>query len=133
MGAFKYIRNNERKSNRDPARKKEILTEVKKYPGIARIPKPTKLARARLLGYKAKSGYITVRIRVSKGSFRRPRPVHARRPSKTGIYFNLSASKQKVAEGRVLNVYRNMQLLGSYLVAEDGKDKWYEVLLREAD
>jgi large subunit ribosomal protein L15e len=132
MGAFKYIRKNERNSNRDAERKKEILTEVRSRPLISRMPSPSKIARAHSLGYKAKQGYITVLARVGKGSFRRPRPVHARRPSKAGIYYNLSVSKQKIAEDRVLKRYPNMKLLGSYLLTEDGKDKWFEVLLKEA-
>ena len=131
MGAFKYIRENEKKMLKDPELKKRILSETRHVPIIVRVDRPTKLSKAKTLGYKAKPGFIVLRVRVGKGGFRRPRPVHARRPSKTGLYFNLSKSKQRIAEERASKSYKNMRLIGSYYLVEDGKYRWYEILMMD--
>ena len=112
-------------------RKKEILQEVRNQPILQRVEKPTKIAKAKTVGYKAKQGYIVVRVRVSKGDFRRPRANHARRPSKSGLYYKLARSKGEIAENRALKVYKNMQVVGSYFLIEDGKNKWFEVIMAE--
>ena len=85
--------------------------------------------RAKSVGYKAKQGYVVVRVRVGKGDFRRPRPNHARRPSKSGIYYKLAVSKEQIARNRVSKVFKNMKVVGSYFLIEDGKSKWFEVIL----
>ncbi len=131
MGSFKYIQESERKLFKDKAAKRELLLTAEREPIAIRLGHPTRLTRAKMLGYRAKQGYIVVRIRVAKGSFRRPRPVHARRPSKTGIYFNLAISKRKMAENRARRVFKNMDVLGSYFITENGQYKWFEVVMRE--
>lgn len=130
MGSFKYIRDNERAIYRDRARKRELLLNAENGPIMRRVDGPTKLARAKMLGYHAKPGYAVVRIRVAKGSFRRPRPMHARRPSKTGIYFNLANNKQRVAELRAARAHSNMDIVGSYFLIENGQYKWFEVIMK---
>ena len=131
MGSFKYIHANEMALYKNNERKKEILQEVRNQPIIKRIEKPTKIAKAKTIGYKAKQGYIVVRVRVSKGDFRRPRQNHARRPSKSGIYYKLEISKEGIARDRALRVYKNMQVVGSYFLIEDGKSKWFEIVLAD--
>ena len=42
---------------------------------------------------------------------------------------NIKMNKQHIAEGRVARKFPNMQVLNSYYVAEDGKRKWFEVIL----
>ncbi|MCL4400471.1 MAG: hypothetical protein M1348_01775 [Candidatus Parvarchaeota archaeon] len=133
MGSFKYIQDNERQLFKNKALKRELLLTVEKEPLVMRIERPTRLTRAKMLGYKAKQGYIVVRMRVAKGSFRRPRPIHARKPSKTGLYFNLSISKKKMAEMRAKKVFKNMDVLGSYFIVENGQYKWFEVLMRASN
>ncbi len=131
MGASKYIAKNERLVFKDPKRRKELLMELTKKPIIYRVKKPTRLFRAHALGYKAKQGYFVVRVRISKGSFRRERPNHARHPSKAGLYFSLNISKQKIAEQRVAKKYPNADILGSYYLVENGNYKWFEVILKD--
>ncbi len=127
MGSFKYIRDNERKVFNDKA----LLMSMQGEPAIKRVERPTRLARAKSLGYKAKQGYAIVRVRVSKGSYRRPRPNHARRPSKTGLYFNLSVDKKKIAEGRARRVYKNMEVVGAYFLTKNGQYDWFEIVMRD--
>ena len=40
-------------------------------------------------------------------------------------------SLQRIAEERTARKYPNMEVLNSYWVAEDGKRKWYEIILVE--
>lgn len=108
----------------------ERLQKWRKEPPIVRIERPTRLDRARSLGYKAKKGIIVVRVRVRRGGryIRRPRKgrkttcmlVHRRTPKK-----NL----QWIAEERAARKYPNMEVLNSYWVGEDGRYKWFEVIL----
>jgi len=106
------------------------LIEWRRQPTVVRIEKPSRLDRARALGYKAKIGFIVVRVRVRKGGQRRPRPRSGRRPKRMGIYgYAPAKSLRLVAEERAARKYRNMEVLNSYYVGEDGRYKWYEVIL----
>jgi Ribosomal protein L15E len=131
MGSFKYIHANEMALYKNDERKKDILKDVRSQPIIKRVDRPTKLTKAKSVGYRAKQGYIIVRVRVGKGDFRRPRPNHARRPSKSGIYYKLAVSKEDIARERALNVFKNMVVVGSYFLIEDGKNKWFEIVLAD--
>src|SRR5215211_8876489 len=46
---------------------------------IHRTNKPSRLDRARRLGYKAKQGIVVIRSRVRRGGMRKQRPVAGRR------------------------------------------------------
>ena len=50
-----------------------------------RVDKPTRLDRARSLGYKAKTGYVIVRARVRRGGLRKPTIKGGRRAKRKGI------------------------------------------------
>lgn len=110
---------------------KERLMRWRREPRFQKIDKPTRLDRARALGYKAKHGFVIVRGRIRKGG--RKRPLYGRRgrkPSKTGISkFTSKLSLQTILEQRVNRKYPNLEVLGSYLVGEDGKYKWFESIL----
>jgi large subunit ribosomal protein L15e len=106
------------------------LMEWRRQPAIVRIEKPTRLDRARALGYKAKQGVIVVRVRVRKGGRRKPRPNKGRRPKRMGVYgFAPAKSLRLIAEERAQRKYPNLIVLNSYYVGEDGKYKWFEVIL----
>ncbi|MCE4600694.1 MAG: 50S ribosomal protein L15e [Desulfurococcales archaeon] len=109
---------------------KARLIEWRRQPAILRIEKPTRIDRARSLGYKAKQGVIVVRVRVRKGGMRKPRPNKGRRPKRMGVYgFAPAKSIRLIAEERAQRKYPNMVVLNSYYVGEDGLYKWYEVIL----
>jgi len=95
-----------------------------------RVERPTRLDRARALGYKAKQGYVIVRTRVRRGSLRKKRFKMGAKPSGMGVE-KITASKsiQRIAEERVSKHYPNLQVLNSYWVGEDGRHKYYEVIL----
>jgi len=58
----------------------------RREPTVVRIPKPTRINRARALGYKAKQGFVVARVRIRKGGLNRPRPSSGRRPKRMGVY-----------------------------------------------
>ena len=106
------------------------LIEWRKQHTVTRIEKPTRLDKARSLGYKAKQGFIVVRVKVIRGGREKPRPNSGRRPKRMGVYgFSPAKSLQLIAEEKAARKYPNMQVLGSYYVAEDGLYKYFEVIL----
>ena len=110
---------------------KERLIKWRKEKRFVKIDKPTRIDRARALGYKAKKGFVIVRGKLKRGG--RKRPLYGRRgrkPSKTGVTsFTPTKSLQWIIEERVQMKYSNLEVLGSYPVGQDGKYKWFEVVL----
>lgn len=109
---------------------KSKLIEFRKQPSIIRIEKPTLLNRARALGYKAKQGFVVVRVRIRKGGRKvKLRARGGRKPLKAGLYYTPSLSLREIAEQRAKKKFPNLEVVNSYYVAEDGKYKWFEVIL----
>ncbi|MGB9913982.1 MAG: 50S ribosomal protein L15e [Candidatus Bathyarchaeales archaeon] len=130
--AYKYIA--EAWSNPEESFVDEImqqrLVEWRKQPAIVRIEKPTRLDRARKLGYKAKQGFVVVRTRVRRGGLRKQRPRSGRRPKRMGVAkFKPAKSLRLIAEERAARKFPNLEVLNSYWVGEDGRSKWFEVIL----
>ena len=97
---------------------------------VVRIDKPTRLDRARAIGYKAKQGFVVVRVRVRKGGLNKQRPNKGRRPKRMGVYgFSPSKGYRWIAEEKAARKYPNLEVLGSYFVGDDGLYKYYEVIL----
>ncbi|HDM36182.1 MAG TPA: 50S ribosomal protein L15e [Candidatus Syntrophoarchaeum butanivorans] len=108
----------------------ERMQVWRRQPASIRVDRPTRLDRARRLGYKAKQGIIIVRTRVRRGGRRKPRYVRGRRTKGMGVHhITPRKSLQRIAEERTARKYPNMEVLNSYWVGEDGKRKWYEVIL----
>jgi len=131
MGMYKYIRD-AWKSPKQDILKNELrgrIAEWRSQPTTFRIERPTRLDRARSLGYRAKQGIIVVRQRVDRGGRMRPRPAGGRRSKRSSLRKDLNLSYQSVAEQRTAAKYPNCEVLNSYYVAEDGIYYWYEVIL----
>ncbi len=97
---------------------------------MVKLDRPTRLGRARNLGYKAKQGYVIVRIMTGRGPRERPRPKKGRKPSGMGVTkYTPQKSRRWIAEERVARKYVNMRVLNSYWVGNDHKWVWYEVIL----
>ena len=106
----------------------------RKETAVTRIDKPTRLQRARRLGYKAKQGIVVVRMRVGVGGMRKQRPRGGRRPKHLGVVrIKADVSMKQVAENRILTRYPNMKLLGSYFLYKDGMHIWFEIILADPD
>jgi large subunit ribosomal protein L15e len=114
----------------DESLMKKRLVEWRKQEVVERIERPTKLDRARALGYKAKPGFVLARVRVGKGGRRRARYHRGRKPSKAGmIHFTFGKSKQWIAEEKAQRKFVNLEIIGSYPVGEDGQYHFFEVLM----
>ena len=68
------------------------MIEWRHGPSTARVEYPTRLDRARSLGYKAKEGYVVVRSRVRRGGRNRPKIMGGRRPRRMA-YSKLTVKK----------------------------------------
>jgi len=109
---------------------KARLIQWRKEDVVTRIEKPTRIDKARRVGYKAKQGFIVVRVRVRKGGRDRERINKGRRPKRAGqLYFTPKKSLRWIAEEKAARKYPNLEVLNSYYVAEDGVYKWFEIIL----
>ncbi len=130
QGLYQHVRElwkNPRESM--PELWRERLLQWRKEESTVRLEHPTRIDRARALGYKAKQGYIMVRQRVLRGGHQRPKITGGRRSKRTGRGLTLQKSYQQIAEERAQKNYPNLAVLNSYWVAEDGKQRWFEVIL----
>jgi len=106
------------------------LIQWRKEENFIRIDRPTRIDRARSLGYKAKQGYTVVRGHVRRGGLRKPTIKGGRKPSAKGIKkITMGKSTQRIAEERAAKRYPNMEVLNSYWVGQDGKNYFYEIIL----
>ena len=130
--AYKYIAEewaNPEKSFVDELMRQRLI-EWRKMHTVTRIDKPTRLDRARKLGYKAKQGFVIARTRVRRGGRQKPRPRSGRRPKRMGVAkFKPAKSIRLIGEERVAKKFPNLEVLNSYWVGEDGRSKWFEVIL----
>jgi large subunit ribosomal protein L15e len=101
---------------------------------IERVERPTRLDRARELGYKAKQGVVVVRVRVRKGTARKQRHKAGRRSKNQGVRrITRAKNLQRIAEERASRKYPNLRVLNSYPVGEDGSRKWFEAILLDPE
>ncbi|MGB9684382.1 MAG: 50S ribosomal protein L15e [Candidatus Bathyarchaeales archaeon] len=113
---------------------RQRLIEWRKQPTIIRVEKPTRLDRARKLGYKAKQGFVIVRVRVRRGGLRKQRPKAGRRPKRMGVTkYKPAKSLRLIAEERAARKFPNLEVLNSYWVGEDGRFKWFEIIMVDKD
>ena len=104
----------------------------RREPTVHRVDHPTRPDRARSLGYKAKQGYVVVRVRVRKGGASKIRPRAGRRQRALGVNkFTRAISLKNVAEEKAKRKFPNLKVLNSYYLWEDGMHHWYETILRD--
>src|SRR5512136_1031878 len=130
--AYKYIAEEWAKPEKSFVEElmRQRLIEWRKQNTVTRIERPTRLDRARKLGYKAKQGFVISRVRVRRGGLRKERPRSGRRPKRMGVKkFKPAKSLRLIAEERTARKFPNLEVLNSYWVGEDGRSKWFEVIL----
>lgn len=97
---------------------------------MVRLDKPTRLDRARSLGYSGKQGIVVVRVRVRRGGFSKPRPRSGRRQKAMGVVkHKVNVSLGEEALSRAGREYPNLRTLGAYWVGMDGRYSWFEAIL----
>ena len=130
MSMYKYVRDlwKQPKANLGDLWQKRLI-QWRREPVTVKIKRPTRIDRARSLGYKAKPGFIMVRQRIGKGGRKRENNLGGRRPKTRSRKKVLGMNYQQVAEIRAVKKFTNLEVLNSYYVAQDGKYFWYEVIL----
>ena len=132
MGMYKYLNqtwNNREKTNFERY-VRQLTIKWRREPTVHRIESPTRLDRARALGYKAKQGYVVVRVRIRKGGARKPRPRSGRRQRALGVVrFTRAMNLKHIAELRAKKKFPNLRVMNSYYVWEDGTHRWFETIL----
>ena len=110
---------------------KKRLIEWRNQHTVERVEKPTRLDRARSLGYKAKEGYVIARVKIRKGGRRRKlRGRKGRKPSKAGlVHFTHGKGLQRIAEEKAQRRFSNLEVINSYIVGEDGINRYFEIIL----
>jgi large subunit ribosomal protein L15e len=127
QGLYHHLRQAWKKP--DEARLRELMTEWRKDQSVQVIKKPTRLDRARALGYKAKKGFVVARVRVPRGGRQRDRTNKARKPKRHTIRLTLKMNYRWIAEQRAQKYFPNLEVLNSYNLAKDGKYYFFEVIL----
>jgi large subunit ribosomal protein L15e len=95
---------------------------------ITKLEKPTRIDRARTLGYKAKKGVLVYRVVIERGGRHKPRPTVKRRSKRFSVMKILKMNYRWVAEQRFQKEFRNLEVLNSYLVGRDGRYYVFEVI-----
>eukprot|EP00834_Sanchytrium_tribonematis_P008052 NODE_843_length_3569_cov_0.535447.p3 type:complete len:204 gc:universal NODE_843_length_3569_cov_0.535447:1633-2244(+) len=133
MGAYRYLEELSNKKQSDVARfLNRIRTwEYRQLPVVHKC-KPSRVDKAHRMGYKAKQGIVTYRIRVRRGG--RKKPVHKGivygKPGSQGVtQLKNQKSHQCIAEGRIGKRCGNMRVLNSYWAGQDATYKFFEVIL----
>ena len=117
------------KKGRDNTAEREKTIKWRREKVVKKIDRPTRISRARSVGYKAKQGFVIARTRIKKGGRKRPAVRKGRKPKRSGVFFTTSTSLQSIAEKRVGRKFPNLEVLNSYYAGEDGTYKYYEVIL----
>jgi len=105
------------------------MTEWRASPVFTKVEKPLRLDKARALGYKAKKGFVVVRVRIMRGGHRRSRPNKRRRSKRLHSRKNLGMNYKWIAEQRAARKFRNLEVLNSYMIGKDGINYFFEVIL----
>lgn len=108
---------------------RERMTEWRKSEVFTRVDKPLRLDRARALGYKAKKGFVIIRVRIKRGGHKRSRPNKGRRGKRLHIRKTLKMNYRWIAEQRAAKKYSNLEVLNSYHIGKDGENYFYEIIL----
>ena len=130
MALYKYIRQLwKQPGNTISQLQRDRMVQWRTEPATLRLDRPTRIDRARSLGYRAKQGIFVVRQRVVRGGRSRPHDLGGRRPKHNRLRKVLGMNYQWVAERRCQTFYKNCEVLNSYWVGQDGRHYWYEVIM----
>ena len=127
QGLYHYIKEAWKKPDVETLRNRMI--EWRHSGVFTKVDKPLRLDRARALGYKDKTGFVVVRVRIKRGGHKRPRPNAGRRSVRMHTNKNLKMSYKWIAEQRVARKYTNLEVLNSYQIGKDGINYFFEVIL----
>ena len=128
MGIYKYLQASWKNHSYD-AIKKERLILWRTEGALVKLERPTRLDRARALGYKSKQGIIVVRVTIKRRKRLRPSFKSGRRSKHRRRKKIVNKSYQSICEERAARHYKSLEVLNSYYVGKDGQHYWYEIIL----
>ena len=133
MGAYKYLEQLWKKKQSDVLRflLRMRAWEYRQGAKVKTVSRPTRPDKARRLGYKAKEGYVIVRVAVRRGGRKRPngKGIVYGKPKHQGIVVKANRNLRAYAEGRAGKYATNLRVLNSYWIAEDASHKYFEVIM----
>eukprot|EP01004_Peranema_trichophorum_P008935 NODE_7683_length_751_cov_625.297771_g7069_i0.p1 GENE.NODE_7683_length_751_cov_625.297771_g7069_i0~~NODE_7683_length_751_cov_625.297771_g7069_i0.p1 ORF type:complete len:205 (+),score=24.10 NODE_7683_length_751_cov_625.297771_g7069_i0:66-680(+) len=134
MGVYTYIREIWNKKQSDVMRFNFRIKawDFRHNHRLVRVTKPSRIDKARRLGYKAKQGFSIFRIRVGRGGRKRNvrKGIVYGKPKNAGItHLKNKKNTQAIAEARVGRAVGGLRVLNSYWVATDGSYAYYEVIM----
>lgn len=127
VNAYSFIREAWKKPNTQDLRQR--MMEWRKDPSVLKLENPTRLDRARSLGYKAKQGFLVARVKLLRGGRLRAQFKAGRKPRKMRRMEIISKNYKSIAEERANKKFHNFEVLNSYWVGKDGLYYWFEVIL----
>lgn len=113
----------------DPIRLRELMIKWRAGNSVVKLEKPTRIDKARILGYKAKKGFVIARVKLPRGGRQRSRTNKGRRSKRHTIRKVVKMSYRWVAEQRAQKHFPNLEVLNSYNIGKDGKYYFFEVIL----
>jgi len=130
VSSYRYIKETieSEYKNRSDEYKSRIVQWNTESP-VIRVDKPTNVARARELGYKAKEGVIIVRVHIHGGMRKSKHNAGGRKAHASGRFFTQEKSLQSIAEERATRKFPNFEALNSYFVGQAGSQRFFEVIL----
>ncbi len=129
-GMYQYVREVWKKPKENLGELwRERLIAWRRDDAVTKLERPTRIDRARSLGYKAKTGFIVVRVRLLRGGRQRPKIKGGRRSKHMRRLKIVGKNYQWIAEERANKKFHNLEVLGSYWVMEDGIYRWFEVIM----
>lgn len=126
-GLYQYLREAWKKPNKKDLR--ERMIEWRASEVFTKVEKPLRLDRARALGYKAKKGFVIIRVRIERGGHKRTRPNKGRKVKRLTIRKNLKMNYKWIAEQRASKKFQNLEVLNSYQIGKDGINYFYEIIM----
>jgi large subunit ribosomal protein L15e len=127
MGLYKYIKQAWKKPDKKILR--ERMVTWRKAGSLTKIEKPLRLDRARDLGYKAKKGFVIIRVKLKRGGHKRAVINKGRRSKRQTTRKTLKMSYKWIAEQRAQRKYKNLEVLNSYQIGKDGMNFFFEVIM----
>ena len=111
-GLYQYVRDAWKKPDKKKLR--ELMVKWRKDNAVTKLEKPTRIDRARSLGYKAKKGYIVVRVRIPRGGRQRARTNKGRKSKRHTIRKVVKMNYRWISEIRAQKKFPNLEVLNSY-------------------
>eukprot|EP00999_Lentomonas_sp_LEN2_P000776 NODE_1775_length_742_cov_136.094309_g1725_i0.p1 GENE.NODE_1775_length_742_cov_136.094309_g1725_i0~~NODE_1775_length_742_cov_136.094309_g1725_i0.p1 ORF type:complete len:228 (-),score=45.20 NODE_1775_length_742_cov_136.094309_g1725_i0:58-672(-) len=134
MGAYKYLEELYKRKQSDVMRflSRVRCWELRQLPAIHRATRPSRVDKARRLGYKCKQGVVIYRVRVRRGGRKRPvvKGQTMGKPVNHGVnHLKNARNHRAIAEEKVGRRCKGLRVLNSYWINQDSTFKFYEVIL----